>query len=134
MTGQGGVQISPEQIYDKVVGMEGGLTRVEGLLERHIALQEQHNGSVQTRIDSQDVRITESDGRIAAVDSRVDGLDNRVTIIETDRRHEEKRDTRKATWPQIIGAVAAIIAGISTLAGVLVILGQIANTLGTIAP
>ncbi|WP_217182687.1 hypothetical protein [Streptomyces sp. AC495_CC817] len=120
MTNQGGVFVSQEQIYDEVLGLKEGFGEVKALLEQHIALETQRNEGVEVRLENHGTRLSDQGTQIVALDSR-------VTRLEKNADTQEKRDARKATWPQIIGVITGIIAAGVTVGGVLWALATIVS-------
>lgn len=118
----GTVRITPREVYDRVLGMEGNVTAVKGLLEQSIALQDQSNKSRDTQLREHSESIGQHSARITSVESDVKQL----------REERANAAGRKASWPQVVGAVAAIVGGAGALLALVTTLGAVAEALASI--
>lgn len=121
----GVVRITITDVYTEMVGMKDDFADVKALLQNHIALEEQRSNSVEQRLENHGTRLADQGTQITS-------LDGRVTRLESKEAEQEKVATRRATWPQIVGAVTGIIAGGGALIGIFVTLSSIASALATV--
>lgn len=124
---QGGVFVSSEQIYDEVLGVKEGLARVQSLLEKHVALEEQRNAGIELRLENHGTRLGDQGTQIANLETRVTNNENDIRVI---KEADTKKESRKATWPQVITAVVACVTGAGALVGLFVTLNSIAQAIG----
>jgi hypothetical protein len=124
MTDSGTVRITPREVYDRVLGMEKNVSDMVGLLERQVALQEQRDRTV-------DSRLEEHSGQIGGHDTRLGVVEIDVRLLKEQAATREKR---RAPWPAIVGAVAAIIAATGGLVALLSTLNQLADALSPHLP
>jgi hypothetical protein len=124
------VRITQREVYDKVLAVDDAVSKMSSLLEVHIELTKQNQLSVEARLGSTDNRLEAHGARLSQHDAEILTQGGRIGAVET--RLDEARK-RKATWPQIVGAVGAIVAGATTLGGIIWALAQVAGALGAIA-
>lgn len=138
MTEPGNVLITQREIYDKVTGLEDGLGRVEALLEKHVALEEQRNEGVEVRLENHGTRLADQGSQIASLEARVtQGESDHRSLRESHDalvKAQGERDSKKAPWWNIVGAIVGIIAGVGGLVGLFITLNNIAQALSIVAP
>ncbi len=102
----GSVRISPQKVYEEVLGMKDSLNEFKSLLERHVALQEQANNTVREDLDDLDKRVDSHDTELISVKTRLTGIDLDILVL---KEAATKREARRIPWTGIVGAVASII-------------------------
>lgn len=133
MTNPGGVFITQEQIYDEVLGMKDGLSRVEALLEKHVALEGQRNEGVEQRLENHGTRLGDLGTQHATLEGRVTQAEADIRAererVQTMRDSLEKSDSKRAPWWTIVTTIVAIIAGTGGLITLLITLGNLSQAL-----
>lgn len=102
----GSVRISPQRVYEEVLGMKDQVAALVGTVERHIALQEQSNTRVTDDIRELDSRLDGHDTEMASVRTRLTSLEVDVLVL---KEAGAKSDARKAPWWSIVAAIGTII-------------------------
>lgn len=122
----GVVRITLPKIYDEMMGMKEDFADVKALLREHIALEDQRNQGIEVRLENHGSRLADQGTQLVA-------LDGRVTTVEGDLRRmtetQERTSTRRATWPQVVGAVVGIVSGVGVLGSLIVLLANFTSAL-----
>lgn len=118
--------VSIDAIYEKVTAQGAVLVRLEAAITQGNNLQEQRLKTVEDRAERHGGRLLEHDKQLAAHALDIQAAHSDIRTIKDQRKEVQ---TRKATWPQVIGAIGVIVAGPGALIALLITLSNISQAL-----
>ena len=141
----GAVRITQREVYDRVVNVEDSQKRIESLLEKTIVMQEERIAQQNRLNESVEARLENHRNRITATDQTLVNQDGRITSNEADIRRafteinevrsmSSLKEQRKPQWTAIVGAVAAMVAGVGSLAALFIVLANFTEAWSKFTP
>jgi hypothetical protein len=118
--------VSIDAIYEKVTALEGGVSRVEAVLKENTALQEQRLKAVEDRSERHGGRLLDHDKQLAA-----HALDIQLahSDIKSIRDSDSRKDSKRAPWWNVVGAVVGIVGGAGALITILIAFSKFTEVL-----